>query len=286
MRATKQLSMGFLTLGILGTVLLGSYNSVMVNNDAFMNKTSGIKFTKRLDEINGKVVIGRMAASSTPWTGLNKRVETVVPSKKKVKKEVMKEEVKVATTTTLPAPAINADLELSLTNVFDKKPLAAGSFSGSAKTVDGVIEEIYVSLPNGKQIEINTRERMMGNVFQYEDSETREMKSAMFYEVKKGTYMVTLTNDSQFAGTRLEFKANEAEVAYSDDYYTAQESWDMDNKEQENKEEEINNAVASQVSEEINNEVAPQEFQDSAEQVEYAQGEGEVSPSYGFNFQS
>jgi len=279
MRALKQLSMGFIMAGVLGTVVLGSYNSIIVNNDAFMNKSAGIKFTKRLDEINGKIVIGRMAASSIPWTGLKKqekKKEVVTAKKKFFAKKVVQVEKKAeeVMNNPVPAPAINADLELSLSNVFHKKPLAAGSFSGSAKTVDGVIEEIYVNLPGGKRIEINTRERMMGNVFQYEDTETRELKSAMFYEVKRGTYMITLTNDSKFAGTRLEFKANETEVAYNDDHYTAQESWEMDRQKEEERE--------------VAQESIPAE-QPRYEEVDYAEAPAaEATPKegYGFNFNS
>jgi hypothetical protein len=268
MRALRNTSFGLLFLGVLATVILGSYNSMFINNDAFMNQTAGIKFTKRLDEISGKVVIGRMAASSMPWQGLETKQKPVKKNviKKvvaKAKKNVKKKIAKV----NQPAPAIKGDLELNLTNVFHKKPLTAGSFSGSAKTVDGVIEEIYVNLPNGKSIEINTNDRMRGNVFQYEDTETRVMKSGMFYEVKKGTYMITLTNDSQFKGARLEFKANESEVAYNDDHYSAQESWEMD---QQNEQTELAQEATEPVQE--NNNVAP---------TEYAQGE--QNESYGFD---
>jgi len=280
MRALRNTSFGLLFLGALATVILGSYNSMFINNDAFMNQTAGIKFTKRLDEISGKVVIGRMAASSSPWTGLNKKAQKkIVKAKKaisqgnfnKAQRKLKKALKKVAATTiNQPAPAIKGDLELNLTNVFHKKPLTAGSFSGSAKTVDGVIEEIYVNLPNGKSIEINTNDRMRGNVFQYEDTETRVMKSGMFYEVKKGTYMITLTNDSQFKGARLEFKANESEVAYNDDYYSAQESWEMD---QQNEQSELAQDVTEPVQQ--NNNVAP---------TEYAQGE--QNESYGFDLGS
>lgn len=277
MKALKKLSLTITSIATLGTIVLASYNSMVVNNDAFMSANSGIKFTKRLDEINGKVTIGRMAASSTPWTNFNKKAEKLV---KKVEKKVatkkfkktIKTVQKVAKTSGQPAPAIKADLDLNLNNVFFKKPLKAGSFSGSAKTVDGIIEEIYVTMPNGRSIEINTQERMTGNVFSYEDTETREMKSGMFYEVKKGTYMITLTNDSQFPGARLEFKANNAEVAYNNDHYSAQESWDMDQQSPNN---------------ELANEQQPVEYNNNQD-VDYAQSyEGDTQDGgYGFNFQS
>lgn len=283
MKALKKVSLSIVSIATLGTLVLGSYNSMVVNNDAFMTADSGIKFTKRLDEINGKVTIGRMAASSTPWTNFHKKAEKLVKkaekkiAKKKFKKaeKMLKKAVeKVASTSSKPAPAINADLDLKLNNVFFKKPLAQGSFTGSAKTVDGVIEEIYVSMPNGSTIEINTQERMTGNVFQYEDSQTREMKSGMFYEVKKGTYMITLTNDSQFPGARFEFKADNAEVAYNNDHYSAQESWDMDQQNQ-------NNELANE--QQYNQEPVDNYNND----VDYAQNyENEGQQGYGFNFQS
>ncbi len=274
MKALKKLSLTITSIATLGTVVLASYNSMVVNNDAFMSADSGIRFTKSLDEINGKVTIGRMAASSTPWTNFNKKAEKlVVKAKKKIAvKKVKKTAVKVAETSTKPAPAIKADLDLNLNNVFFKKPLKQGSFAGSAKTVDGIIEEIYVTMPDGRSIEINTQERMTGNVFSYEDTETREMKSGMFYEVKKGTYMITLTNDSQFPGARLEFKANNAEVAYNNDHYSAQESWNMDQQNQKN---------------ELANEQQPTEYNNNQD-VDYAQSyEGDTQEGgYGFNFQS
>ena len=241
MRALNKLSLGTVTLSLFAAIAMGSYNSMIMGDDTFMADSSGISFTKRLDEIRGEIVIGRMAASSIPWTNFNKKAEKKVVKAnkaiaagkfKKAERKMKKAVQAVAQTTVMPQPAIMGDMDLELSNVFHKKPLKKGSFSGSAKTVDGVIEEIYVSLPGGKTIEINTRERMAGNVFKYEDPGTREMKSGMFYEVKKGTYMITLTNDSQFPGARLEFKAGETEIAYNDDYYSAQESWDMEKQNQ------------------------------------------------------
>ena len=130
----------------------------------------------------------------------------------------------------------------------------------------------------------------MGNVFKYEDSETREMKSGMFYEVKKGTYMVTLTNDSQFPGTRLEFKAGEAEVAYSDDHYTAQESWDLDEQNKEEQTEYSNNNV-EQIVPEVRYDDIERENQERFEREkrknEFVRNEYETNESQtDFNFQS
>jgi len=179
-------------LGVATVALMasGAYNSMLMGDNSFMTEVSEIKFAKRLDEINGKVVVGRMAASTT-WHQMQapKKVEAIkeaiVPQKQEAKEVVQIAEI--------PEPAITDDLELSLSNVFHKKPLEKGAFSGSARTVDGVVEEIHVNLPDGNVISINTRDRMAGNVFTYEDAETRERKSGIFYEVKDGTYMVNLT---------------------------------------------------------------------------------------------
>lgn len=283
MKALKKLTLTITGFGVLGTIVLGSYNSMFVNNVSFMSADSGIKFTKRLDEINGRITIGRMAASAAPWGGSNKKVKKIAVTKKpetikkkafKVEKPVQKEAKKVAQNNSQISPAINADLDLKLENVFYKKPYDKGTFSGSAKTVDGIIEEIYISMPSGQSIEINTRDRMVGNVFQYEDTETREMKSGMFYEVKKGTYMITLTNDSQFPGARFEFKTtSSSEVGYNDDYYSAQESWDMD---QQN----MNNDVAQD--QRVNQPSSNVNYQEN----DYAKNNQDGNQAYGFNFKS
>jgi hypothetical protein len=242
--------------------MTGVYNTVVLNNDSFMAFDSGVKFVKRLDEINGRVTFGRMAASAKSWTKLEtkkivaqpKKLAKIAP-KKVVKKEEFKKEEPINT----PEPAIKGDLDLTVSNVFFKQPLKQGAFSGSARTVDGVIEEIYVSLPEGDRIEINTNDRMVGNVFQYEDSQTGDIRSGMFYEVKPGTYMITLTGDKsyKYSGVRIEFKAeNGAEVAYSDDYYESTQSWDMNNQNGNAKNEEVsnNNAPADNYEYQYNNE--------------------------------
>lgn len=233
MTTLKRATFSISSVSVVALVLLGFYNSVLIKNDSFMAYDSGVKFVKRLDELNGKITHGRMAASTKKWTQLKPKAEqpkkivknvVATPAPKKVETVEKVEPVNV------PEPAIKGDLDLTVSNVFIKGPLKQGSFSGSARTVDGVIEELFVNLPNGDQIAINTRDRMIGNVFQYEDSVTRDMRSGMLYEVKPGTYMVTLTNDTKFKGARIEFTSNSgAEVAYSDEYYESTQSWGMDN---------------------------------------------------------
>lgn len=224
------------TMGIAGLAVMasGSYNTMLMQDDSFMSAASDIKFAKRLDEIQGKIVVGRMAASAD-WKSVDSLAKESPEKEKKEEKKRPQRQVgqePQEQRAETPEPAIKADMDLTLTNVYFEKPLKQGEFSGSARTVDGVIEEIYVRLPEGHAIEINTRERMVGNVFQYEDFETREMKSGMLYEVKPGTYMVTLTNDSKYAGVRMEFKTEDsAQVRYSDEYYQRTQGWSMDEQE-------------------------------------------------------
>lgn len=214
----KKTSLTLTSFMIVATAILGVYNTAVVNNDPFVT-TAEVKFVKRLDEISGKISVGRLAASAASWVNLEKKE---IPVKKEIAKVVETQMIKEV----IPAPAIKEDLNLTLNKAFFKEPLKEGTFIGSARTVDGVIEEVNVTLPTGQVIHINTREKMIGNVFIYEDSYTREPRSGMFYEVKKGTYMITLTNDSQFAGTRLEFVAeNGEEVRYADEYYEENIGW-------------------------------------------------------------
>lgn len=231
MKALKKLTLSLGVLTVSGFVINGFYNSYATKNVSFMSENTGIKFTKRLDELNGRIQHGRMAASTKSWTKIAEEPKKQPQIIKKIKIANVKtvNEVTKSDEPKTAEPAIKGDLDLTVSNVFYKEPLKEGSFSGSARTMDGVIEEIFVNLPGGDQISISTRDQMIGNVFQYEDAETREMKSGMLYEVKPGTYMVTLTNDSKYAGVRMEFTAqNNSEVAYSEEYYNETQNWNID----------------------------------------------------------
>lgn len=273
MKALKRMTLTSLGVATVALMASGAYNSMLMGDNSFMTEVSEIKFAKRLDEINGKVVVGRMAASTT-WHQMQapKKVEEIKETIASQKQESKEEVVQVAE---IPEPAITDDLELSLSNVFHKKPLEKGAFSGSARTVDGVVEEINVNLPDGNVININTRDRMAGNVFTYEDAETRERKSGIFYEVKEGTYMINLTNDSKYAGVRMEFSAsirNGIEVAQNDSYessYRNEVSWKNDKQN-------------------LQDEVADEKDY-WAEQEQENRGDlesGQAQDNYGFNFQS
>lgn len=262
-----------LSVAALALMASGAYNSMLMSDNSFMTEVSEIKFAKRLDEINGNIVVGRMAASTT-WHQMQapKKVEEIKEEIAPQKQEAKEEVVEVAQ---IPEPAITDDLELSLSNVFHKKPLAKGAFSGSARAVDGVVEEINVNLPDGNVISINTRDRMAGNVFTYEDPETRERKSGIFYEVKEGTYMINLTNDSRYAGVRMEFSAsmkNGIEVAQNDyeSSYKNEVSWKSDKQ---------------NLKDEVAEEKDYWAEQDQETRGELESGQEETS-NYGFNFQS
>ncbi|MCO4753432.1 MAG: hypothetical protein KC478_03070 [Bacteriovoracaceae bacterium] len=277
MKAFKKLTITTTVIAGLAVLGSGSYNSMVMQDTAFMSDNSGIKFAKRLDEMNGKVVVGRMAASTPKWTSLSEVKNKEVAPKVEVvaKKEVVEQEQQEVVA--FAEPAIQGDLELKVTNVFFKEALKDGQFTGSARSVDGVVEEIYVNLPNGQTINVNSRERMEGNVFVYEDEATGEEARGMFYEVKEGTYMVTLTNDSRYAGARMELKVEGgAQVAYEEGYYDRNLGWTTDSQNHEEELAQGDEALRVQDQYEDDNYNDYEDgYQDNAEK------EGE----FGFNFQ-
>ena len=227
MKAFKKATVWTTTLGILTFLTWGAMNSPVLNKSAFSNNRFNIKFAKRLDEMNGKLIVGRNAASidRSKWSKLSvASIKKTIVEIKKEKKPVVAKKIE----TPVAAPAVTDNLELTLTGgLYKKKPLTdKEQFYGSARVADGIIEEVTVGLPDGAEISINTtNERLNGNVFSYEDSQTGELKSGLLYEVKKGVYMVTLTNDSAYPGLRLEFKT-EAQVDQS--FQKQNQNWASD----------------------------------------------------------
>lgn len=227
----KGLKKGLLGTTILSATLLvafGSFNSIVVDKASFLKNDFKITFAKRLDDMNGEVTIGRMAASLPKFKvedSLAQQVKAPVLAKRsrrsliKPTKSIAKIENKF-----VPGPAVNDTPNLELTGgLFNKKPLKDGKgYEGTAVVRDGVIEEVNVTLPGGKKFYINLNERMVGNVFQYEDSETREMRSGLFYIVnkEKHEYMITLTDDTHFSGMRLEFKGKGDDEVKADDNHS------------------------------------------------------------------
>lgn len=290
MNALNKLTLSTTGFTVSLLLFMGVYNSIQVNSYGFMQQPTDIRFIKRLDEIKGKVTIGRMAASTVQWESLSQVSQQHNTDKKIKDTPELKEEIKSPepsgvveveqSVVNIPDPAVKADLDMQLSKVFFKKPLQAGTFSGAAKTVDGVIEEVYVELPGGHSFEINTRDRMVGNVFQYEDTQTRELKSGMFYEVKKGTYMITLTNDSQYAGLRMEFVAeNNAEVAYGNEY-NQDISWGMNTQNPEQVDSQLNELP--NVDNNIDNTVDNNEYSE----LDYGHTDLKENTSYSYEFQS
>ena len=180
------------------------------------------------------------------------------------------------------APAIVDTPRLSLSGgLFNKKPMTVqGSeavFTGSAKVTDGIVEDLSITLPDGKTISIFAlNERMNGNVFTYEDTGTGILKSGLLYEVSGGV-MVTLTDDSQYPGLRLEFKTGESIAAQNQE-----ENWELNDQNLEaedafeNKESEQQEYAQNDYSEE---DVYYDEENENTEQVQ-----GEEQQNYGFSF--
>lgn len=228
-------------LGVVSFFVLGSFNSIIVDKDAFMENTLNIKFAKRLDDIKGEYVIGRNAASirkmnlsqlnmkeqadsvktiasaNKTWTwGENKRgirMKPQVPAAKVAKKENKEEFEKIETR---PEPAIKGDFQdMKLVGgLHNQKPIEnLKDIEASASISNGEINEIFVDFPDRDEPLIIDTSEMVGNVFEFRDSETGEMQSGLIYEEKrdekKGTvrFVVTLAGDTNYSNTRLAFEA-------------------------------------------------------------------------------
>lgn len=211
MKALKKLTLIAATSVTAFSLAITFYNSAALNNDSFMD--AKFASNKRLDELNGDITIGRMAASTQSWDSLE--VETVeVKETKAVKTANAIAKVEQVAL----EPAIREDLELTLASVklgtkskgkaSKLTELKEGSFSGSARTSNGYVEEVVVNLPDGRRIDIYSHKRMASNVFEYVDQESGEVRSAMMYESAKNTFTVMLTNDTYYPGTRLDFKTS------------------------------------------------------------------------------
>ncbi len=275
MKALKKLTLIAATSVTAFSLAITFYNSAALNNDSFMDARFASN-NKRLDELNGDITIGRMAASTQSWDSLEVEKEAVKPVELRKKAKVASS---LKTTPVELEPAIKEDLELTLASVklgvkAEGKPnkltaLKEGSFSGSARTSNGYVEEVVVNLPNGKTIDIYSHKRMASNVFEYEDPETGELRSAMMYESAKNTFTVMLTNDTYYPGTRLEFKTS-GETFGND----SNANWAMNDQN-------INNELAE--SEEVQNNYEQEEVQ-----TDYAQdvNPSENTPSFSFQFNS
>jgi type IV secretory pathway VirJ component len=149
----------FTFLAVTALVISGTYNSVMVNSDSFMNEQD-IRFVKRLDEVYGVVKVGRQFASTKPkWVKLsNKQVtevaKTLVPAPAPKIQVAQASAAPSAPAQIETAAAVQEELDLRLVEVANPKKyqgnVPASLFSGNLVTADGRIETLSVSLPNGE----------------------------------------------------------------------------------------------------------------------------------------
>lgn len=233
-RATKSVTI----IASMMLFALGTYNAMFMSSLDFMSD-SEIKFAKRLDEMNGRIVAAK--APYTNWTSLvnvNKpKKKPVIVAPKIVKKKVFKKKVKkvAAKISNKPAPvvaqpAIKKSLDLQLVELYNvkryKKPLTSGDFTGELYSANGIIETLSVQLPNNEEIDISFAE-MAGNVFNYEMDGNKF--SGMMYEVSSGTYMVTLTN-GPFSGTRMKFMNDNVQInnTFANNNGYAQDNYDQE----------------------------------------------------------
>lgn len=283
-------------VGLLGFafVAMGTYNSLVVNSDAFMD-SQNVRFVKRLDELNGFMTSGRQLADNGEWIKLRnarKPLPTpVVEDQVAVSNSAPATEVVEAAPEMTAQAAIKEELNLELSEIFNAKKYAQapkpGEFSGTLTSNNGVIESMSVSLPNSESISISVAE-MAGNVFEYElDGQTY---SGMMYQMDKTSYMVTLTNGPH-EGTRLKFNGEPAEADYGNNATEVAENNSPEQVEQPIQAEEAPAEYAAVANDDgsqmpvgsFGNEAAPMEA--PVEQTDVAQNEVPAPEGgYGFNF--
>ena len=284
-------------VGLLGFafVAMGTYNSLVVNSDSFMD-SQNVRFVKRLDELNGFMTSGRQLADNGEWIKLRN-------ARKPLASPVVQDQVAVSNAAPESAPvaeggpemtaqaAIKEELNLELSEVFNAKKYAqapkAGEFSGTLTSNNGVIESMSVSLPNGESVSVSVAE-MAGNVFEYEiDGQTL---SGMMYQMDKTSYMVTLTNGPH-EGTRLKFSGQAVEEDIGNNATEVAGNNSPEQVEQPIQAEEAPAEYAAVANDDgsqmpvgsFGNEAAPMEA--PAEQTDVAQNEVPAPEGgYGFNF--
>ncbi len=288
----KQSTVGLLAFAF---VAMGTYNSFVVNSDAFMD-SQNVRFVKRLDELNGLMTSGRQLADNGEWIKLRN-------ARKPLPAPVVQDQVAVsnaAPASDAPvndAPemtaqaAIKEELNLELSEIFNAKKYAqapkTGEFNGTLTSNNGVIESMSVSLPNGESVSISVAE-MAGNVFEYDlDGQTL---SGMMYQMDKTSYMVTLTNGPH-EGTRLKFSGPAPEEEFGNETTQVADNATAEQIEQPVQAEEAPSEYAAVANDDgtqmpvgsFGNEAAPMES--APEQTDVAQNEVPAPEGgYGFNF--
>jgi hypothetical protein len=199
MKKNQKNNIAFITLGLLAMV--GTYNAIMINSDSLLSSHDAKNF-KRLDEVYGVVVEGRVPAV-THWSKVG---NTVHFEAKPVAKSATKVVV-AAENNSEPQvqAAIQDSLDLKLVEVINpvkwQQEIKAKQFNGSITAHNGVIESLTANLPEGKSIDISFSE-MTGNTFEYDLD--GEVYQAFMYQVDQNSFMVTL-NNGPLEGTRLRF---------------------------------------------------------------------------------
>lgn len=204
----------FYTLSIgLFFVGIGIYNSVVINSKSEITD-SEMRFVKRLDEVYGVTVPGRMVATASHWQKISSKPNvSVVKNEANVSapQKSISAEISESASENPQDAAVLEELNLSLVEVINPKKWQNGlnnsQFNGSLLTNNGVIEGLNVSLPNGDGLSVSFSE-LTGNVFEYDID--GELYSGMMYQVDQSAYMVTLTN-GPLEGTRLRFSAVQSE---------------------------------------------------------------------------
>lgn len=205
-------------LSVVGLFALGSYNTFQVNVDSFMLDNE-IKFVKRLDELNGHTVSGRLVAHNGNFKSLAR------PEKKELVKPMYvasekKEAVKTAPQKidkSQPEPAITKELNLELSKVFHpNKDLKNKKVTGSLQAYYGIIDSIDFNIEGVTSVSLSKVGKLSGNVFEYSFGD--EVYTAMLYEQNKSTYMVTLTTGpKELQGLRLQFKSDGSAIEFAKD---------------------------------------------------------------------
>lgn len=211
-KLTNKTSVGLLAFAF---VAIGTYNSVMVNSDSFMDRQD-VRFVKRLDEVYGVVTTGRKLANQGEWTKLG---SVTLPQTKFVSSVKMAAPVResapetIASNEIAPNAAIKEDLNLQVEQAFNAKLSKAvlDEISGSLKAQDGVIQELTISLPGAPNaVEIKNPSEMVGNVFEIDQADGSKASGMIYKADNEGSYIVTITTGT-LEGTRLKFGGEKAE---------------------------------------------------------------------------
>ena len=211
MKAVKKTFKWTLITGVSSVMLLGAFNSLSIKTTSLKLKNDlNIKFAKRLDEITGEYVVGRNAASLPKFEKpVAKKVKKIIKVSKAPIKETPKTRESIEEAN--PPKVQNVSGAVLVGGFYDKTPLKNVPVdAGELHVLNGEMNNISVRFPDGRIFNpIFLPNKMVGNVFQYEDSGTNEIKSGLIYPLGEGHYMVTFTDDSVFSTVRLEFKTRD-----------------------------------------------------------------------------